>query len=89
MSILMFYSLLLIKFLFIYFIGNNEQIMADTVKQRSRFVGQHLQPGTPVSVTGNYFYPDLPVEPRITGVVLKSINVAGKVKVKWDSGGSW
>ena len=27
--------------------------MADTVKQRSRCVGQHLQPGTPVSVIGD------------------------------------
>ena len=38
------------------FLGSNVPVaIADTVKQRNQYVGQHLQRGTQVSVAGDYY----------------------------------
>jgi hypothetical protein len=57
--------------------------MADSAKRRTR-VGCHLLVGARVSVAGDYFYANLPVDQRIYGSVTEAINQAGKVRVKWD-----
>ena len=68
--------------------------MAETAKRMQRNCKEscHFATGTPVSVSGNYFFETMPVEPRITGTVAsKGINQEGKVKVAWDVDGtaSW
>ena len=54
--------------------------MADTAKRRSQ--AAIFKVGEEISVSGDYFFPDLPTTHSITGTIL-NLNPNGTLKVRW------
>ena len=58
--------------------------MAEADKQRCRdTIPNHLHVGLEVSMAGDFFDINAPIEDRIPGVIVEPITTAGTVKVRW------